>query len=177
MLLPHALYVLLFLAISAMAAAFVVYVLMKAVPRSTLTASKPLRGCAGAFAFVFLFLACLAGLMWIVPSATIIIAGPAEEHTRKEAILFTPGELTEKYGIADFEFGRSYIVNTTDRNMSISRADLPADSIIIEIPAQQHSSVSPEYLPDFYFEKPQDTDSGAETRRPRYILRYKPINP
>lgn len=179
MLLPHALYVLIFLAISAMAAAFVVYVLMKAVPRSGSRPSKSVRGCAGAFAFIFLFFACLVGLMWIVPTAHVVIAGPDKEHTRKEAILFTSDELAEKYDISDFEFDRSYIVNTTDRNMVIfSTSDNvdETDSLIIEIPAHECTPIETRYLPDHYFGKPADTDSPGTNRRKRWILDYTPTN-
>jgi len=186
MLLPHALYVTIFLLLCAIVAGFLVFVLLKAIPRRNSTTSESLRGCAGIFGFMIMFSACMLGLAMVMPSSTIVFAGPDKEYSRKTAILFKPSSLIEQYGISDFEFGKNYIINTTGRNMmiySVTYSNMPVffdqTKPLVEVPAEKCTWIKPGYMPDFYFEEPEaiEVERDEDKVQHRLILDYTPINP
>lgn len=186
MLIPHALYVTLSIVICIVAAGFIVYIMLKALPRGSSDTAASFRVCLGIFGFMFLFLACLMSLTWVVPHSSVIVAGPDKNHSRKDAIFTAPKSLMEEYGLQTFEMGKSYIVNTTDRAMiiyAVRYGNIPffgsPDSPVIDIPARKISPIESEYYPDFFFEEPSaiSVERGSDNVQSRWILDYSPINP
>lgn len=183
MLLPHSVYVILILGLSAIAAGFVVYVLLKAVPRNA-DASRGLRGCVGLIAFLFILPALMGALMWALPHSIVISAGPGNTHHREEALFTCPAAIKSRYNPADFDLGKTHIINRSDSDMAIYRANPDEDALkaavmtpTIVIPANSCTAIEPEYLPDYYFERPdispQDMNASS---RPRWVLDYMPTN-
>lgn len=185
MLLPHALYVTLSIVICIVAAGFIVYIMLKALPRGNSGTASSLRGCLGIFGFMFLFLACLLSLTWAIPHSSVIIAGPDKDYSRKDAIFTAPKSLMEQYDCPDFEMGKSYIVNTTDRPMilySVRYGNIIAFDVegnVVEIPARKCTYIKSENFPDFYFEEPSaiTVERGSAAVQSRWILDYSPLNP
>lgn len=187
MILPNWLFIAVVLILSFIAAGFLVWILMKAIPRGNSAVAKSSRGCAGLFLFMFLTLASVVSITWSVPKSTVVIAGPDKEYSTKAVIFQAPASFKEKYGVSDFMIDRNYIVNTTDRNMllyNVRYSKTPyfttdVDHKVIEIPANSCTYVRPGCMPDFFFYEPgaievKNTEDGIQDR---WILDYSPINP
>ena len=116
MIIPNWLFIAVVLILSLISAGFLVWIILKTIPRGNSSTAHSVRGCAGLFLFMFLTLACVASLTCAVPKATVVMAGPDKDHSTKAIIFSVPESFKKKYGIADFTMGRSYVVNTTDRN-------------------------------------------------------------
>ncbi len=181
MLLPHALYVTIVIALSVLCAGFLVWVLFKAIPGSR----KSTRGCLGSLLFVILFFAVMISGMWYLPQSTIIMAGPDKEHSRKVALFTKPDKLPEVNNMTDFEMGKTYVLNRSDRSMIIHPAvygavtDSTSTIKIIEIPPHKLTDIENTYIPDFYFEESDATTvkEDGTTVQQRWILDYAPLNP
>lgn len=187
MILPNWLFIAVVLILSLTAAGFLVWIILKAIPRGNSSGIQSARGCAGLFMFIFLSLACVVSITWAVPKSTVIIAGPDKEHSAKAVVFTAPESFKEKYGIADFPMGRGYVVNTTDRNMLLYNVRYctnplltpDTDHKVLEIPAGKCTYVEPACMPDFFFTEPEyiRIESGENEVQDRWILDYSPLNP
>lgn len=187
MILPNWLFIAVVLILSLIAAGFLVWIMLKVIPRGHSSAAQSARGCAGIFLFLLLTLACIVSLTWALPKSTVVMAGPDKEHSTKAIVFGAPASFREKYGINDFMMDRNYVVNTTDRNMmlyNVRYCTTPfftpdTDHKVIEIPAGQCTYVEPACMPDFFFTEPQyiQVKSDQKGIQDRWILDYSPINP
>lgn len=187
MILPNWLFIAVVLIPSLISAGFLVWIILKTIPRGNSSTAHSIRGCAGLFLFMFLTLACVASLTCAVPKATVVMAGPDKDHSTKAIIFSVPESFKKKYGIADFTMGRSYVVNTTDRNMLLYNVRYctnplltpDTDHKVIEIPTGKCTYVEVGCMPDFFFTEPEyiRIDSDENDIQDRWILDYSPINP
>lgn len=187
MIIPNWLFIAVVLILSLIAAGFLVWIMLKVIPRGNSSGAQSARGCAGLFLFMFLTLACVVSITWAVPKSTVIIAGPDKEHSTKAVVFSAPESFKDKYGITDFPMDRNYVVNTTDRNMmlyNVRYCTTPfftpdTDHKVIGIPAGKCTYVEPACLPDYFFTEPEyiQIESGQDEVQDRWILDYSPLNP
>ena len=188
MVISYWLFVTVTLLLSVVISGFAVWFLMKIFPKSEASAENSTRGCVGIIVFFFLFFVLLFGITLSVPRSNVIIAGPDQEYSTENVMFYLPDSFKEKYNITDFEMGRNYIINITDRNMLLYNVRyggiIPAITTdphaqIYEIPAQSCTKVEPGCMPDYFFYEPgsiqvKKNESGIQYR---WILDYSPINP
>lgn len=160
MLIPHWLYVAVFLILSLLGASVIIYILLKLIPKGRTV----LRAFVGMFLFLFAFCAVLLSLAALVPNSNIEIVGNGT-HRHMHAVFSQPKEIMEQYGCTEFEMGHRYILNTSDQNMllfPVHYTYAPAfdkstsDEGPVMIPAGKFTDleISGGHMPDFFFEVP-----------------------